>query len=57
MSLDAPHHDGSELYVLEHPQELGADAICPSACAPRGVAVDEVGLRYVRDGEPRRWRP
>ena len=52
MSLGAPHHDGSELYVLEHPDELGADATVRLR-VPRGAAVNEVGLRYVRDGEPR----
>jgi alpha-glucosidase len=52
VSFDAPHHDGSELYVLEHPHELGADATVRLR-VPRGVSVGEVGLRYVRDGEPR----
>jgi alpha-glucosidase len=50
--LDAPHHDGSELYVLEQPDELGGEATVRLR-VPRAVAVDEVGLRYVRDGEPR----
>jgi alpha-glucosidase len=52
VSLQAPHHDGSELYVLEHPEELGGEATVRLR-VPRGIAVGEVGLRYVRDGEPR----
>jgi alpha-glucosidase len=51
-AVDAPHHDGSELYMLEQPSELGGEATVRLR-VPRGVAVDEVGLRYVRDGEPR----
>src|SRR5262245_57094672 len=49
--LDTPHHDGSELYVLEHPTELGGDAVVRLR-VPRGVRPAEVGLRYVRDGQP-----
>ena len=46
-----PHHDGSELYVAELPDELGGEATVRLR-APRGAA-DRVLLRYVRDGEPR----
>jgi alpha-glucosidase len=48
--LAAPHHDGSELCVLERPDELGGDAVVRMRM-PRGTA-DEVLLRYTRDGEP-----
>jgi alpha-glucosidase len=48
--LDEPHHDGSELYVLERPAELGDEAVVRvRAPAP----VDDVALRYVEDGEAR----
>ena len=46
-----PHHDGSELHVLERPDELGGDATV-RVRTPRGAA-DRVLLRYSRDGEPR----
>ena len=49
--LSEPHHDGSDEYVLERPDELGGDAVVLLR-APRGSA-DDVILRYVRDGEPR----
>jgi alpha-glucosidase len=49
--LSEPHHDGSDEYVLERPDELGGDAVVRLR-APRGSA-DDVILRYVRDGEPR----
>jgi alpha-glucosidase len=48
--LDEPHHDGSELYVLEHPEEIGDEAV------GRGRAsreLDAVAVRWVEDGEPR----
>ena len=48
--LAQPHHDGSEGYVLERPDELGGDAVV-RVRVPRGAAADVV-LRYVRDGEP-----
>ena len=38
-----PHHDGSELYVLERPEELGGEATVRLR-APRGAA-DRVLLR------------
>ena len=50
--LDRPHHDGSDAYVLERPDELGASATVRLR-VPRGTHVDDVALRAVRDGEPR----
>ena len=50
--LSTPHHDGSELYVAEPPAELG-DETTVLLRVPRVQSVAEVGLRYVRDGEPR----
>jgi alpha-glucosidase len=50
--LDAPHHDGSELYLLERPRELGDEAVVRLRI-PRAQSVDRVLLRYDRDGEPR----
>ena len=49
--LGEPHHDGSDMYVLERPAAPGGDAVVRLRM-PRGAA-DEVALRYVRDGEPR----
>jgi alpha-glucosidase len=49
--LEEPHHDGSDLHVLERPDELDGDAVVRLR-TPRGAA-DDVVLRYVRDGEPR----
>jgi alpha-glucosidase len=51
-SLAAPHHDGSEAYVLESPEELGGEAVLRLRM-PRGAAVDQVALRYTEDGEAR----
>jgi alpha-glucosidase len=45
-----PHHDGSELYVVDRPDELGGDATLRLR-TPRGAA-NRVLLRYTRDGEP-----
>ncbi len=45
-----PHHDGSELYVVDRPDELGGEATVRLR-TPRGAA-DRVLLRYSRDGEP-----
>ncbi len=50
--LDQPHHDGSDLYVLERPARLGDEAVVRLR-VPRAAAVDRVVLRYERDGEPR----
>ena len=48
--LDAPHHDGSELYVLERPMAPG-DTATLRLRAP-SAAADEVALRYLQDGDP-----
>lgn len=48
--LDEPHHDGSEAYVPERPDELGGRAVV-RLLVPRGA--EAVALRYVRDGEAR----
>jgi len=48
--LDRPHHDGSELYVVERPQELGGEAVVRIR-VPQEVAA--VVLRWVEDGEAR----
>lgn len=50
--LDAPHHDGSDLHVLERPDELGGTAVVRLRL-PRARSADRVVLRYTRDGEPR----
>jgi alpha-glucosidase len=47
--LGEPHHDGSDLYVVQRPDDLGGRAIVRL----RAHDVDEVALRYVEDGEPR----
>ena len=49
-ALAEPHHDGSELYVVDRPDELGGTAVVRLQ-APR-AAADRVLLRYVSDGEP-----
>jgi alpha-glucosidase len=48
---DSIHHDGSELYVVERPEDVGGSAVVRMR-APRGAA-ERVWLRYVADGEPR----
>ena len=50
-ALEEPHHDGSELYLVERPEELGDTATVRVRVA--GGDADEVYLRYVADGEPR----
>jgi alpha-glucosidase len=50
-ALAEPHHDGSELYVVERPDELGGKAVL-RVRIPNGAA-DEVLLRFTYDGEPR----
>jgi alpha-glucosidase len=50
--LDEPHHDGSDLYVLERPDELGGTATLRMR-VPAAHAADQVILRYVSDGEAR----
>jgi alpha-glucosidase len=51
-ALHLPHHDGSEVYVPEQPGELGGETTVLLR-VPRGKRVDDVAVRYVRDGEPR----
>ena len=53
--LGEPHHDGSELYLLEQPEAPGDEAVVRLR-VPRGVEPDTVLLRYVHDGEPRAAR-
>ena len=48
--LDQPSHDGSEVYLLETPTELGRDVV---ARVHVPLDVDSVVLRYVGDGEAR----
>src|SRR6266540_3362033 len=48
--LSEPHHDGSDVYVLERPDELGGEAVV-RVRAPG--EVDAVALRYTEDGEAR----
>jgi alpha-glucosidase len=48
--LDEPHHDGSELYVLERPAELGGEAVVRVRVP---LDVDTVVVRWVEDGEAR----
>ncbi len=50
-ALAEPHHDGSELYVAERPDELGGTAVV-RVRVPNGAA-DDVLLRFTYDGEPR----
>jgi alpha-glucosidase len=50
-ALAEPHHDGSELYVLDRPDELGGSAVLRLR-APKGAA-EQVLLRCTVDGEPR----
>jgi alpha-glucosidase len=47
-----PHHDGSELYVVDAPDRLGGNATVRLR-VPRRLSPDEVAVRYIRDGEPR----
>ena len=49
--LDEAWHDGSELYVVEAPDELGGEATV--RLRTRTGAADSVLHRYQRDGEPR----
>jgi alpha-glucosidase len=54
-ALGDPHHDGSELYLLEPPEAPGDEAVVRLR-VPRGAEPDAVLLRYIRDGEPRAAR-
>ena len=49
--LAEPHHDGSDLYLVERPSEIGDDAVVRLR-VPRGTAVDAVALRCVVNGDP-----
>ena len=51
-ALSEPHHDGSEVYVTDVPDELGGDAVVRLR-VPHGAGVDAVALRSVPDGETR----
>jgi alpha-glucosidase len=48
--LDSPHHDGSELYLVDAPAELGDKATV--RVRTRTGTADTVVLRYLRDGDP-----
>jgi alpha-glucosidase len=48
--LDQPSHDGSDMYLLERPTDLGRDV---AARVRVPLDVDSVVLRYVGDGEGR----
>jgi alpha-glucosidase len=48
--LDEPHHDGSDVYVLERPTELGGEAVV-RIDVPGDV--QSVAVRWVEDGEGR----
>ena len=50
--LAQPHHDGSDVHVLEHADGLGRDGVV-RVRVPRDARVDAVAVRYVRDGEAR----
>jgi alpha-glucosidase len=50
--LDRPHHDGSEAYVLEQPEELGGEATVLLR-VPRPASTGAAVVRFVHDGEPR----
>ena len=49
--LAEPHHDGSDLYLVERPAEIGDEAVVRLR-VPRGTAVDAVALRCIVDGDP-----
>jgi alpha-glucosidase len=49
--LDQPSHDGSDVYLLEAPTEVGRHEAVVRVHVP--LDVDEVVLRYVGDGEGR----
>ena len=50
--LGQPHHDGSDAYVPERPDELGGTAVVRLRM-PREADPTSVGLRHVQDGEPK----
>ncbi|MDX6513803.1 MAG: alpha-glucosidase [Gaiellaceae bacterium] len=49
--LAQPHHDGSDLCVLELPDEPGGEAVVRLR-VPRAAGVESASLRYIHDGEP-----
>lgn len=49
--LGLPHHDGSELYVVDRPDAPGGEATLRLR-VPDGAGIEAVLLRTVRDGEP-----
>ncbi len=49
--LDEPHHDGSDLYVLERADVLGEETTVRVRTVPG--SAERVLLRHTRDGEPR----
>jgi alpha-glucosidase len=51
VALAQPHHDGSELYVLERPDAPGGEATV-RVRVPHAANVDRVLLRHVAEGEP-----
>lgn len=50
--LEHPHHDGSDLYVLKTPRDVGDTAIVRLR-VPDAAGVTEVLVRVVEDGEHR----
>jgi alpha-glucosidase len=54
-SLGEPHHDGSDLYVVERPEAPGDEAVVRLR-VPRSVEPENVLVRYLHDGEPRSAR-
>jgi alpha-glucosidase len=48
--LALPHHDGSDLYVLERPETPGGQATV-RVRVPAAAGVERAFLRHVRDGE------
>ncbi len=50
-ALADPHHDGSELYVVERPQDAGDRAVL--RLRTRSGTASKVMLRFVADGEPK----
>jgi alpha-glucosidase len=51
MTLEAPHHDGSETYAPDQAPGLG-DTVTLFVCAPHEAGVTGVHLRAVVDAEP-----
>ena len=50
-SSPTPHHDGSALYVENQKPQIG-DLVPVRIRVPRGVGVDTVRVRTIRDAEP-----